>query len=284
VHADDEIPRVFGALVTADHLIAQDIVDESILGDRTAPVVLDRGTQWLDMFPLLSKDFVDTAAALKEFVGIAVVQDFYSDCSPELKKVAEFNGWKHTTSTPGRPETNGVAERAVRTVIEGTRTALEHAGLPPKWWSYAGRHFCFALNVLKDGDTSPWRLRHKCGKFKGLLAPFGSLVDFRPSPTRTKPTAKFAPKSVPGIFLVYHVLPGGRWKGDYWVATLQSFQCVEAQHPEKVQIHRVKEVYLHVKEGYIFPLKPNYEKQRRTVGGDLEVPLAMAARRKGIGD
>ena len=123
-HAEDEIEKVFGAMVTADHLIAQDVVDESVLGDKTAHVILDRGTRWIDMIPLLTKDHTDAAGAMKECMGNDVMKNFYSDCSPELKKVAAAKGWQHTTSTPGRPETKGVAERAVNMVVEGARTAL----------------------------------------------------------------------------------------------------------------------------------------------------------------
>ena len=124
--------------VTADHIIAQDVVDESVMGDRTALIVLDHATKWLDALPLLIKSALDTANALKDFLGSKdKIESFYSDNSPELRKVAHDNGWEHTTSTPGRPETNGVAERAVRSVVEGTRTALEHAGLPARWWRYA---------------------------------------------------------------------------------------------------------------------------------------------------
>ena len=217
---EEDVPTTFGQQVTADHMIAQDVLDESVLGDKTALVVLDRGTKWIDMFPLLTKDTPDAKAAMKEFMGRDELQSFYSDNSPELRKLALENGWQHSTSTPGRPETNGVAERAVRKVVEGTRTALEHAGLPPKWWCYAGRHFCLASNIQARDDggggqpTSSWQLRHKGGKFKGLRAPFGCLIDFKPSPTRIKPTAKFAPKSVPVVFVGYHFLPGGRWRGD----------------------------------------------------------------------
>ena len=108
------------------------------MGDRTAFIVLDRATKWMDAFLLLSKSALDTANALQDFLGPKDrIESFYSDNSPELKIVAHDNGWEHTTSTPGRPETNGVAERAVRSVVEGTRTALEHAGLPARWWRYA---------------------------------------------------------------------------------------------------------------------------------------------------
>ena len=58
------------------------------------------------------------------------------------------------------------------------------------------------------------------------------------------------------------MLPGGRWRGDYWVAELDSFKCVEGKQNSKVQIQRVKEVYIDVNAGYIFSLKPGYEKLR----------------------
>jgi hypothetical protein len=136
----EDAPTVFGEQVTADHLIAQDVGDESIMGDKVGLVVLDRATKWLDCFPLLSKSATDAAIALAEFMGKERMQSFYSDNSPELLKIARDEGWRHPTSTPGRPDTNGVAERAVRKVCEGTRTAMGHAGLSPKWWCFAARH------------------------------------------------------------------------------------------------------------------------------------------------
>ena len=42
---EEDVPNTFGQQVTADHMIAQDVLDESVLGDRTALVVLDRGTK-----------------------------------------------------------------------------------------------------------------------------------------------------------------------------------------------------------------------------------------------
>ena len=80
--------------------------------------------------------------ALGDFVGPKFsVANFYSDNSPELIRAARQLNWVHGTATPGRPATNGVAERAVRSVLEGTRTVLEQAGLPHKFWPYACRHW-----------------------------------------------------------------------------------------------------------------------------------------------
>ena len=184
--------------------------------------------------------------------------------------MAEGNHWQHPTSTPGRPETNGVAERAVRTVVEGARTALEHAGLPPRWWCSAGRHFCMASNIAVINDNSSWQRRHGNGAFSGLRILFGCLIDFKPSPTKGKATPKFAPKAVPGIFLGYHLLPGGRWRGDYEVAELSGFKCKVGEQSSKVGIQRVKEIYFDKEAGYIFPLKPMYEKRRRSVTLDAD--------------
>eukprot|EP00972_Heterocapsa_arctica_P020715 3053121-Heterocapsa_arctica.AAC.1 len=40
----------------------------------------------------------------------------------------------HGTGTPYRSAINGVAERRVRYVLEGTRTLLEHSGMPTTYW------------------------------------------------------------------------------------------------------------------------------------------------------
>ena len=43
--------------------------------------------------------------------------------------------WNHCTSTPHRSETNGIAERAVRRVKEGTSAVLLQSGLNESWWA-----------------------------------------------------------------------------------------------------------------------------------------------------
>ena len=53
----------------------------------------------------------------------------YTDNSLEFGKACEDLSWNHCTSTPHRSETNGIAERAVRRVKEGTSAVLLQAGL-----------------------------------------------------------------------------------------------------------------------------------------------------------
>ena len=53
----------------------------------------------------------------------------YTDNSLEFGKACEDLSWNHCTSTPHRSETNGIAERAVRRVKEGTSAVLLQSGL-----------------------------------------------------------------------------------------------------------------------------------------------------------
>ena len=71
-----------------------------------------------------------------------------------LKKACEDLSWNHRTSTPHRCETNGIAERAVRRVKEGTSAVLLQSGLDDRWWSDSMECYCYLRNVrdlLADG-------------------------------------------------------------------------------------------------------------------------------------
>ena len=59
----------------------------------------------------------------------------YTDNSLEFGKACEDLSWNHCTSTPHRSETNGIAERAVRRVKEGTSAVLLQPGLNESWWA-----------------------------------------------------------------------------------------------------------------------------------------------------
>ena len=53
----------------------------------------------------------------------------YTDSSLEFGKSCEELSWNHCTSTPHRSVTNGIAERAVRRVKEGTSAVLLQSGM-----------------------------------------------------------------------------------------------------------------------------------------------------------
>ena len=49
-------------------------------------------------------------------------------------------------------------------------------------------------------------------------------------------------KTIPGVFIGYHVHAGGLWSGDYLVADLAPFRQDCDVVKSKVKIHRIKEV------------------------------------------
>ena len=105
----------------------------------------------------------------------------YTDNSLEFGKACEDLSWNHCTSTPHRSETNGIAERAVRRVKEGTSAVLLQSGLNESWWGDSMECYTYLRNVtdlLSDRKT-PYERRfgQPC---KGPIIPFGSLVEYHP--------------------------------------------------------------------------------------------------------
>ena len=187
-------PEKFGDQVTCDHLLAQDVDDVGMDDESCALVLLDRGTDYIDAIPQPERTAACCYMALLEFAGpYDYINELYSDGAPELVKAAKDAKWIHSTSAPERPQKNGVAERAVRSVKAGGRTVLLKAGLPAKFWPKAIRHWCFSRNVRKEPPnrggsplayTNSFTLRHKGNAFKGQRMLFGALIGFRQTKSR----------------------------------------------------------------------------------------------------
>ena len=95
-----------------------------------AMIILDRYSRWLQGYACKSKSAAECIQYFKRFVGPQFKPEHvYSDNSKELISACKELGWAHDTSTPHRSETNGVIERSVRTVKEGTSSALIQSGL-----------------------------------------------------------------------------------------------------------------------------------------------------------
>ena len=78
----------------------------------------------------------------------------YTDNSLEFGKACEDLSWNHCTSTPHRSETNGIAERALRRVKEGSSAVLSQSGLDEKWWADSMECDTYLRNIqdlLSDG-------------------------------------------------------------------------------------------------------------------------------------
>ena len=115
-----------------------------------------------------------------------------------------------------RKDAESVAERTIRSIVEGTRVSLLQSGLHHQYWPHAARHWCVSNNIAQfdDEDKSPWELRFG-EKFKGPIVPFGCKIDYWTE--RVKDNLRFDPTSAPGIFIGYIMHPGCLFRDEYSV-------------------------------------------------------------------
>ena len=146
----------FGDLITADQKVLSDNC-ESRNNHRYAVVVQDLATQWIQSYPCKTKTSQETQRSLQKFLEPErKPKVIYTDNSLESGKACEDLSWNYCTSTPHRSETNGIAERAVRRVKEGTSAVLLQSSLDEKWWADSMKCYCYLRNVqdpLSDGKT-----------------------------------------------------------------------------------------------------------------------------------
>ena len=103
----------------------------------------------------------------------------YTDNSLEFGKACEDLSWNHCTSTPHRSETNGIAERAVRRVKEGTSAVLLQSGLNESWSADSLECYTYLRNVTDLSSDGKTPCERRFGQpFKGPIIPFGSLVEY----------------------------------------------------------------------------------------------------------
>ena len=163
----------------------------------------------------------------------------YTDNSLEFGKACEELPWNHYTSTPHRSKTNGIAERAVRRVKEGTSAVLLQSGLGNEWWADSIECYCYLRNIqdlLSDGK-SPYE-RQFGMPFDGPVIPFGAMVECHLiSAKDISRLHQFCPKVLPGIFFGCVLYAGRVWKGDIMVADIEELEEMDASeiHAKKAQ-------------------------------------------------
>ena len=112
-----------------------------------------------------------------------------------------------------RSETNGIAERAVRPVTEGTRSVLVQSGLHEElWWPDAIRCYCFLRCVIDKIDSdnkTPYERRFGV-IYDGPAYPFGCEVEYMPSSKKYEDRLfKYGRQHLPGILVGYDQKAGG---------------------------------------------------------------------------
>ena len=144
--------------------------------------------------------------------------------------MCEDLSWNHCTSTPRRSETNGIAERAVRRVKEGTSAVLLQSGLNENWWADSMECYTYLRNVtdlLSDGKT---RTR---GVFENHLKDQSfRLVHWLSITLYLRRTSQesinLERKSYLDCSLDMLGTRGGIWKGDVLVADIEELETMDA--------------------------------------------------------
>ena len=249
-------PQAPGDAVTLDHKILNEN-DASRDNDRIACVVQDKYSYLLQSYASETKDTADTKRALQRFAGPRMqIKHIYSDNSKEIKAACQELGLSHDTSTPHRPATNGIAEKAVHRVKVGTSCALNQSRLSDEWWVEAMMCFCFlrcVIDLLTDGKT-PYK-KHFEVDYNGPNIPFGAQIEYQPSSQKDKSRVHAMGKqTLPGIFIGYQQHAGSGWSGDLLVA---DWEDIETKSPSTITVKRFKAPEVTpVKNGesFIFPV------------------------------
>ena len=134
--------------------------------------------------------------------------------------------WNHSTSTPHRSETNGVAERAVRRTKEGTCAVLLQPVLDERWWAYSMECCCNLRNIqdLLSGGKTPYERRFGI-PVHGPVNPFGALVEYHHvSGKELSRLHQFGPKVLPGLSLGYALIAEICGKEIFWSQTVKNWK------------------------------------------------------------
>ena len=255
---------------------------ESRNNHRCAIVVQDLATKWIQSYPCKTKTSQETQRSLQNFLEPdRKPKVIYTDNSMEFGKACEDLSWNHCTSTPHRSETNGIAERAVRRVKEGTSAVLLQSGLKESWWADSMECYTYLGNVtdlLSDGKTPYERCFGQ--PFKGPIIPFGSLVEYHPIMAKGQSRIHhFGKKVLLGLFLGYALYAGIIWKGDVLVADLEELETMDASEIYSKRLNAKEVIFPKEKGEFIFPIADG---RIKTPGEDQELRTSTLVRHRPI--
>ena len=131
--------EAYGDHLTMDHIIARDLRDYGFDEQRVALVVKDVFSKFRYVYPSDTKEGEQVLEDLLHFVGVDDdINVMYPDNAPDLiHGVKQLDRrMRHVTSREYANQNKSVAEREIRTILEGTRANLAQSGLPEKFWPH----------------------------------------------------------------------------------------------------------------------------------------------------
>ena len=135
--------------ITADHAILNEGSKSAEEENLVACIIQDAYTGIIGAYPCPTKSAVETTKSFQRYLGPDVkAKHVYTDNLKEFQCSLADLAVSHDTCTPYTPATNGIAERAVRRVKEGTSACLVQSGLADGWCHNSVQCFCFPRNVV----------------------------------------------------------------------------------------------------------------------------------------
>ena len=94
----------FGDQVFADHILSRSDRAQGITGELDALLIYDRGTTWIDCYPVKTQSSDDVYNKIINFIGpLQEVKYVHTDDSPALKAATKELKVVFDNSTPGDP-------------------------------------------------------------------------------------------------------------------------------------------------------------------------------------
>src|SRR5262249_26126395 len=119
-----------------------------------------------------------------------------------VHKFCEQNGIIHELIAPYSPESNGVAERKNRTLLDMVNSMICSSGLPENLWGEALLTACHVLNCVppRSQQKSPFEIWFNMKPDYSHLRVWGCLAKIKIPENKKR---KIGPKTVDGVFVGY---------------------------------------------------------------------------------
>ena len=109
------------------------------------------------LYQLYDKAAEDAYESMQHFTEGRVVSLWYSRLRANSKLQRNPCDFPVLHLSHEKPQNHAIAERNIRDVVEGTRTTLIQAGLPPASWQRAGPAYCMFDNTEpREDGFIPW--------------------------------------------------------------------------------------------------------------------------------
>ena len=275
------VPRAenVGDLVTADHKVLSDNC-ESRNNHQNALVVQDLATQWIQAYPCKTKTLQETQRSLQKFVEPdRKLKVIYTDNSLEFGKACEDLSWNHYTSTPHRSETNGIAERTLRRVKEGTSAVLLQSGLKESWWADSMEWYTYLRNVTDLFLMGRRPMKDVLGNHLNdrLFHSVHWLIITLKLRRTSQESINLERKSYLDCSSDMLCTRGGIWKGDVLVADLEELETMDASEIYSKRLNAKEVIFPKEKGKYIFPIADG---RIKTLGGDQDLRTSTLVRHR----